>query len=341
MRLPHAWFVACTSHQLGSTPLARSIQGVPLVLFRDPQGRPAALLDRCPHRNVPLSAGRVQQGRLECAYHGWQFDGAGACLEIPGLVGSPEGKARRAPSYLAREQDGYVWVYSEPDAEPATSPYRLPLADDRRYTTVRRDFEVAATLHAVVENTLDVPHTAFLHGGLFRTSEKENEIEVVVRRTWNQVEAEYLGEPRPKGIAGRVLAPGGGAVVHFDRFLLPSIAQVEYRLGDSSHLMATSLLTPVSDFVTHLYAAVTFRIPLPHWLLRPFLTPVATHIFSQDARILRLQTQTVQRFGGEQFVSTDLDALGPSVLRLLLEAARGDLPPPDSPAAEHRLRMRT
>jgi phenylpropionate dioxygenase-like ring-hydroxylating dioxygenase large terminal subunit len=59
---------------------------VPLVLFRS-QGRAAALLDRCPHRNVPLSLGRVlADGRLECAYHGWQFDYEGVCRKIPGLA---------------------------------------------------------------------------------------------------------------------------------------------------------------------------------------------------------------------------------------------------------------
>jgi hypothetical protein len=115
---------------------------------------------------------------------------------------------------------------------------------------------------------------------------------------------------------------------------------VEYRLGDKSHLLATSLLTPVTDFLTRLYAVVTFRVPLPHWLVRPFLTPVATHIFGQDARILAMQTETIRRFGGEQFASTEIDVLGPQILRLLLQAQRGDKPQKDAPPEEHRVRMR-
>src|SRR5690606_10064282 len=100
--------------------------------------------------------------------------------------------------------DGYVWVYSTPDVEPRGQPFRFPLLDAKGYTTVRREFTVNATMHAVVENALDVPHTAFLHGGLFRTAKKENEIEVVVRRYGDRVEAEYIGEPRPKGLVGRL-----------------------------------------------------------------------------------------------------------------------------------------
>jgi phenylpropionate dioxygenase-like ring-hydroxylating dioxygenase large terminal subunit len=339
-RLLDAWFVACSSEELRRKTLARTVQGVPLVLFRGAGGRPAALLDRCPHRNVPLSAGRVDNGELQCAYHGWRFDADGRCRAIPGLCGPLDARARNAPSYATVEQDGYVWVYARPAVDPDSAPYRLPHLDDARYSTVRRAFSVPATLHAVVENALDVPHTAFLHGGLFRTSRKENEIEVAVRRWADGVEAEYIGEPRPKGLAGRILAPGGGVVQHFDRFLLPCIAQVEYRLGETSHLVTTSLLTPVTDFLTQLYAVVTFRLPLAHWLVRPFLTPVAAHIFRQDSRILAMQTETVRRFGGEQFASTEIDVLGPPILRLLLQAQRGEKPPRDAPPEEHRVRMR-
>src|SRR4051812_19506833 len=82
-RLERQWFVACTSAQLRrGQVLARRLQGTPLALFRTDGGAIAALLDRCPHRNVPLSAGTVRGDALECRYHGWRFDGAGECVAI-------------------------------------------------------------------------------------------------------------------------------------------------------------------------------------------------------------------------------------------------------------------
>ncbi len=198
-----------------------------------------------------------------------------------------------------------------------------------------------STLFAALENTLDVPHTAFLHGGLFRTSAKESEIDVVVRRYADRCEAEFVGEPRPKGIAGRLLAPGGGVVTHVDRFLLPSIAQVEYRIGDASHLVVTSAMTPVDDFRTKLFVVATFRLPVPGWLVQPLFAPLAARIFKQDARILALQTENVRRFGGERFASTEIDVLGPQIWRLLKQAERGDAgPAQESAEHEHRVRMR-
>ena len=336
-RLADQWFIACDARELRRAPLARTIQGVPLVLFRDGDGRAAALLDRCPHRNIPLSAGSVTpEGLLACGYHGWRFDGAGACRVIPALASEPDRKARRATAYATREQDGFVWVYTTPDAAPTREPYRFPSVDGR-YATIRRDLVMPGPLRHVLENALDVPHTAFLHGGLFRTAARRHDVEVRVRRTAEAVEAEYVGEPRPPGLIGRVLAPGGGVVEHFDRFLMPSIAQVEYRLGEASHLLNTTAMTPISAFETRCWAVIQLRLPVSSRLVAPLVTPLAMRILRQDAAILALQSRAIQRFGDQAFTSTEVDVLGPHVWKLLAAAADGQ-PPPAS--FEHRLTMR-
>jgi phenylpropionate dioxygenase-like ring-hydroxylating dioxygenase large terminal subunit len=338
VRLPHQWFVACRSRDLGMKPLACTIQNKPLALFRDAAGRPAALLDRCPHRNAPLSAGRRQDGLLECGYHGWRFDGSGACRAVPGLAGPTGREGRAATAFAATEQDGFVWVYSTPDAAPVREPYRFPLLDDPRYTTIRRAVTMPGPLWHALENALDVPHTAYLHGGLFRTSKPRGEIDVTVRRADDVAEAIYEGEPRPSGLIGRLLAPQGGVVEHTDRFLLPSIAQVEYRLGPDNHLLVSAAMTPVDDFTTRHWAVVSLRVrALPARLLGVVATPLVARILRQDATMLGRQSEVIRRFGGEAFASTALDVLGPQIWTLLEHAARGETAPG---AHEHRVRMR-
>lgn len=317
-----AWYALCASSELGSRPLARRFMNEPLVLFRDASGQPGALLDRCAHRNVPLSAGRLRGGNLECAYHGWQFDRHGSCLCVPGLERDAELPSRGVPHHATREHDGYVWAYGRSDAQPTSEPYRLPAIGRRGYTTVQRVVDAHAGVFAVVENALDVPHTAFVHRGLFRGG-ATNTITAVVTRTAQGVQTEYVGEPRPAGIAARVLSPTGGVVTHYDRFLLPSIAQVEYAIGTETHLIVTALCTPIDDFSTRLFATVTFRTRLPGWLVKPILNPFAMRIFSQDAGILKLQTDSIQRFGGEHFASTELDLMGPQIMRLMRLAQDG------------------
>jgi phenylpropionate dioxygenase-like ring-hydroxylating dioxygenase large terminal subunit len=334
------WYVACLSSDLGRrTPEARTVLGVPMALFRDGDGRPAAVVDCCPHRNVPLSLGRVHDGLLQCSYHGWRFDGCGVCRAVPGLLEEPDRRARRVDTFPTAEQDGFVWVFPAGGAEPSTGPFRFPCVDEAGYETVRRSLSVTASLHAALENTLDVPHTAFLHGGLFRGGREPVDIDVVVRHTADGVEAEYLGEPRPPGLAGRILAPEGGVVSHVDRFVLPSIAQVEYRLG-RNHLVTTSAFTPVDELETRLHVAVTFRVRLPAQVVKAAVTPIANRIFAQDERILRHQSETIRRFGGEQFASTELDVLGQHVLRLLRRSERGESDGVGDRPPERRFRMR-
>src|ERR1700677_5261 len=117
------WFIAATSRELRRKPLPTTLFGTPIVLFRDARGKAGALLDRCPHRNVPLSLGTIaSDGTLACAYHGWRFDTQGACTFIPSLSDGSEAKARRAHALPTLEQQGFIWVYSSPSQDPAQLP---------------------------------------------------------------------------------------------------------------------------------------------------------------------------------------------------------------------------
>jgi phenylpropionate dioxygenase-like ring-hydroxylating dioxygenase large terminal subunit len=239
-------------------------------------------------------------------------------------MGDDNQRAWAAPAYAVREQDGLVWVYASANVEPETEPFVVALDSSEGYVRVIREVEAEATLHAAIENALDVPHTAYLHRGLFRGGEK-NEITAVVTRQADRVVTEYKGEPRPPGIVARILSPSGGIVEHWDRFFLPSIAQVEYRLGRENHFLVTSMCTPVSDTKTLMFAVVHFKTRFPGRLVRPILEPFAQHVFKQDARILKKQTETIHRFGGEQFINTDLDLMGPHIWRLLKQSERGPI----------------
>lgn len=325
-RVLRGWYVAARSEELSDKPLPVTVWDVPMVLFRGAGGQPTALLDRCPHRNVPLSMGRVVDAQLECGYHGWRFGADGGCRFVPSRVADDaDGRARKVPWFPTREQDGFVWVYPTPEAAPEEEPYRFSLVGAPGYDHSYSMVTAESTLHAAMENALDVPHTAFLHKGLFRSESRGVTITAVVRRGKDRVEAQYLGETRPPGLVARLLSPSGGEVTHFDRFILPGIAEVEYRLGDENHLLVATAMTPVSDFETRLYAVVSFRLRVPHALVLRALKPLAMQIFRQDAVMLKAQTEVVRRFGGEMFASTEIDVLGRHIWRLLKAAERGEV----------------
>ena len=323
-RVLDAWYAACRSDDLRERPIARAIFDQPIALFRDARGRAGALLDRCAHRNAPLSLGAVDtSGHLACPYHGWRFDDTGACRGVPGLPERDTETGRTVPAFATREQDGFVWVWARADAEPAGAPMRIPHVDDPEYLVVLREYDVECTLHAALENALDVPHTAFVHRGDFR-GKTSREIEAVRRRIPGGIEVEYIGEPP---LSGATTDAEGRPILsqHWDRFFLPGVAQVEYRTSSGRHLISTLPHTPVSDFRTRFWLVSCWKVPIERrGEMGPIIEKTLDTILGQDVEILRAQTRRIRELGGESFRSTALDLMGPEMLRMLRAAEKGE-----------------
>lgn len=338
-----AWYALDVATAIGRKGLHRyRLFGTPLVVWRGASGPVFALTDRCPHRNIPLSTGRREADGVRCSYHGWAFDGGGRCTRIPGLdEDTPDRPSRRAERWTVREQQGLLWCWGVPGEDPGPSvrPHRFPEADDPRYLTVRRRLHAPGTLQQVIENALDVPHTAFLHGGYFRQDRARRAVQCTIRRFRDRAECRFEGESPPTGLAARLLGVRGGALVHVDRFLMPSITEVEYRLGEGSHLLLRGACTPVDQDHTDVIACVSVRTPLPRPLVRAVVEPVALRIFSQDAVVLRQQKACVAETGGPRFASTEIDVLGGPILRLLRDGASGVQEDSDGPLTERTVTM--
>src|SRR5213082_3364396 len=97
--------------------------GEELVAFRDTQGRVGLIEPACAHRGAPLFFGRNEEGGLRCIYHGWKFDTAGRCLEMPNRPTDRDYREKlRATAYRCAERHGIVWAYMGPLAEPPGPP---------------------------------------------------------------------------------------------------------------------------------------------------------------------------------------------------------------------------
>ena len=78
--LTHHWHAVARSADLGAGPLSKRLLERDLVVYRGPDGAVVAAPDRCPHREAPLTLGCMNDGVLQCAYHGWEFGSGGALL---------------------------------------------------------------------------------------------------------------------------------------------------------------------------------------------------------------------------------------------------------------------
>jgi len=84
--LKRFWYPVMPISLLQEGPQSFTLLGQPLVLWLDEEGKPAAVEDRCCHRSAQLSKGIVCDGHIRCPYHGWEFNGSGACVKVPQLT---------------------------------------------------------------------------------------------------------------------------------------------------------------------------------------------------------------------------------------------------------------
>jgi len=322
--LENYWYVACFANQLQNKPLARTILGRPLVLFRE-NGAPACLLDICPHRNLALSLGRATDQGIQCAYHGWTFNADGKCVRIPAECGSVSGP--EAQAFAARESQGLIWVFigGRKAFEEAGSPEppRFPFMGEAGWQTWFMERTFRASAFQCIENFLDVPHTVFVHRGLFRTSEgRPTDLEIT--QTENSVEARFIAERDVDGLVGRLLVPRGSEVTHIDKFIMPSTTRVDYRFSQSRHFVVSSQCTPVSENETRVFTYMAFRFDPVAPLVRLFYAPLARRILDQDVVVLAQQSDNIARFQKSQFYYHATDALAREI-KLMMD---GTPPPP-------------
>lgn len=158
------WMPAGASCELPSgSALPRRLLGEDLVLYRDTQGRPALIEERCPHRRTSLTGGLVDADGIRCPYHGWKFDASGACLEMP--AEPPDSnllRSVRARAYPVEELGGLLFAYLGPDPAPLLPRYDLFVWDN-----VLRDVGSAllpCNWLQIMENSVDPHHVEWLHG---------------------------------------------------------------------------------------------------------------------------------------------------------------------------------
>ncbi len=293
------WWPLALSRELGHRPLGVLVAGQPLVLFRPRPGKVAALPDACPHRQAPLSKGRVVEAALECPYHGWSFNAAGQCTRVPGS-NQPCTRGALLEPWLCQEWGGAVWVSRRGDiAIAGVDAGELAQEGNNLDTTdsfwIRAEAE--ASMLDAAENFLEAYHTHFVHAGWIRRDRQRQPVEASLRRLADGIQVEYWGETGQNGWLSRLLEPTRGR--SFGRFRWPNLAQIEYRdAQDRLSLLASTWLCPTSEGRIQVFTRITTRrglapAGLKHWLLRRLFQP----ILRQDLRILAQVSDNRRRFG--------------------------------------------
>jgi len=206
------WYVAEESEAIKAEPQHIRMLGLDFVLFRDAAGQVYCLSDVCSHRGASLSKGKMKEDCLECPYHGWRFDGAGACIRIPSLsTDAPIPARAKVDAYPVEERYGLIFVFLGDLPEEERPPIlEIPEWHDADWRCTRQRFDARANIQRSFENTLDPAHTEFVHPSMGYQGDRDDyavpELKLVDTDwgtgTMTTFQSPDLPDQRMKGVKG-------------------------------------------------------------------------------------------------------------------------------------------
>lgn len=294
MFLRNLWYFALPGGKLRrGCVVKRTLLGEQILIGRDGDGTPFALLDVCPHRGMPLSYGHFDGREIECCYHGWRFDTRGTCVEIPSLVEGQREKINLSKicvsRFACREVQGNIWIYFGDDEENMPSIPEVPQVSAEHYQ-IAESMEFPSDVDHAVVGLMDPAHGPFVHRSWWWRSRAS------IHEKEKRFEPSYLGfrmlrhRPSSNSRAYRVL---GGAPETEISFQLPGV-RIEHVQTGKHVFCGLTAVTPVSGQRTLVNHVIYWTMP---WLsaLRPLIRPFARAFLNQDRRVVARQQEGLAR----------------------------------------------
>ncbi len=291
----NVWTPVAQARSVGGGPRRIIVAGEAIVLFRGGEGVIGALLDRCPHRGVALSLGKVgADGFLECPFHGWRFDASGANRRVPL---NPDAKLDLlcATALPVRVIGDMVWLYTAPGSAAPSEPIAPDglSAPDLSRVYVEREWRCHWT--RAMENMLDSPHLPFVH-----------------KRTIGRSLRKRMSEGSRMDISWEDTPWGGRAGAHLDgefnpavlEFYRPNIMALHIPIP-GRHLRIHALVLPTEPGRTRL--TVVASRDFARWpLLTPWFARLNAVIADEDKAVVESSGESeVPPPGAETSVPTD------------------------------------
>lgn len=340
--LKNVWYVAGFEEELNDeSVVARRFLDIPVVMMRHSNGSLAALEDLCPHRLLPLSAGKRVGDELVCGYHGLKFTIKGLCTEAPGQALIPSAACVRTYPLAARHGLLWIWMGKKELAEEYLIP-DIRWNDHPEWTPSRGYHHIDADFRLSVDNLMDLGHETWVHARTIGNGEDECIPNFPVKVT---IEGEGLLRAHrempniePPPFFSMVLNHEG----RINRWqtaigLAPSICMTDfgvYPIGTSpdnayrTHVM--HLLTPETESKTHYFWTVARNRRLDEEELTESIREAIAMTFDEDGVVLALQQKQLEKYGGNiPRVALKVDEAPIRARRLLEALIKREMDDPD------------
>ncbi len=257
--ITNSWYVAGFSDEFETNQLkGHKICEKPIVTWRTGDGDVVAFDNRCMHKRMPLSEGRIMSdGTLECAYHGLCYNSTGRCVAVPSHPDGNIPSQLQLKPYPIIEKQGLVWIWpGDPEKSVDVSPPETPEISSDAWESIHSDpMEVKANYLLLIENLMDITHFYPLHDGnigdidnsripikLVEGEDNGNRFVKTIRLAENYQQPPFLQDWFVYDIVDRD---------HTHCMVSPGLTRVEMRVAPPGKLDQTDIIRGYTLFHTH------------------------------------------------------------------------------------------
>lgn len=289
---PNYWYPAEWAEKLAPGQHVRtSFWSAPIVVFRGEDGELGAIEDRCPHRHLPLSMGKVVGCNMVCMYHGWAFGNDGQLASVQHDTFGRDLPPVGVRTYPVQERYGLVWIF--PGDPTISSIVPLPEIADTEgpdaWSAFGFDFTWKSNHSMVMDNLCNLTHL-YVHGEwapydktwMVHSRLRDESVELVWRHT-------FPGD-RVSPFHRQFLMRSSEGVISETQ----SIYMYPYHVSHQGGARAINLMLPLSMNETRVFTLYYWKtIPVPglspRWrkalmerVILPRIRPSTVEVYRQD-----------------------------------------------------------
>ena len=304
--LRNYWYAGGWSKDIGAEPFAQTILNEAVVFFRRADGGIAAIADRCCHRALPLSMGKVIGDHIQCGYHGLEYDGGGACVLVPGQTKIPSGASVQSYPVIEKWNVAWIWMGDPALADAAEIPDTWWL-DDPDWTPVMGSLHMKADYRLLVDNLMDLTHVTYVHTKTIAGDPSDGLVGVDTMRDGDRV---TVGRWMLDVIPPPMFVAAGGFAGNVDRWQIvnwqaPAAIHLDIGCADAGtgapdgdrskgiSMWSTHLITPETETTTHYHWCYARNYKLENKETSRLLAEGGQLTFMEDVKILEIQQQSI------------------------------------------------
>lgn len=297
------WYPLFLAREITAKPQRVERFGEHWMVCRLAKGSFLMTQDRCPHMGASLSGGTVNEGQIQCPFHGFCFNAEGNCTQIPALGrnSSHIPKKMKLRTIPLKDVQGWIWGWwGDAPLDATQIPAFKEIDHTWRGHAIASNWAVHVT--RAIENQLDVAHLPFVHrnsigaGGRSLVEGPYVEADAQSIRVW-------VTNARDEGQLPRSLETL--ATLAKDQppnieFRFPGLWQLRIH----SQLRLLVAFVPINARKTRFYirACHTNRIPLLGWLYSQLLGLSNRWILREDERVVSQITPESSLDAGEDIL---------------------------------------